>query len=340
MYAQQKYQALRWRGSRLERDEPLRNQVLLRLGQGWSPEQIAGRFKLEHQRTIISHESIYRFIYAQLARTKDYKWRHYLPRAKWRRGYRGRKGGSPASFIHKRRSIDERPHSVLSRTSPGHWEADLMLFRTYGHAVLALHERYSRILIAVRPEGKASAPIANAMSQILGQFPPRWRRSVTFDNGTEFALHHQLHELGVDTFFCDVRSPWQKGGVENAIGRLRRTLPRKTDLASVSDERFVQLIQAYNNTPRKCLNFKTPAEVFLHQALHLQCESTFPRPREKAPLIPSPSAVVYLLFPFPLDGGRLGWGCWGWGTMQRLKSTSAGTKSLPPHAVILRSEAT
>ena len=93
---------------------------------------------------------------------------------------------------------------------------------------------------------------------------------MTFDNGTEFAKHYRLHELGMETFFCDVRSPWQKGGVENAIGRLRRSLPRKTNLATLSDEEFERLFLVYNNTPRKCLGFRTPAEVFLSQALHLK----------------------------------------------------------------------
>ena len=102
------------------------------------------------------------------------------------------------------------------------------------------------------------------MASILAPLPPQWRQSVTFDNGTEFARHHQLHALGIQTFFCDVRSPWQKGGVENAIGRMRRFLPRKTDLAALTQERFCQLV-AYNNTPRKCLGYNTPAEVFSSQ---------------------------------------------------------------------------
>ena len=203
-------------------DETLCARVLSHLAQGWSPEQVAGRLELEAGRVVISYESIYRFIYGQLARTKDYRWRHYLPRGKSKRGWRGRKGGSPASFMAMRRPIAERPQSAGDRRTPGHWEADLMLFRTYGHAVLTMHERHSRILIAVRPPGKASSPIASAMSQVLGQLPPQWRRTVTFDNGTEFALHYRLHDLGIETFFCDTYSPWQKGGVENAIGRLRR----------------------------------------------------------------------------------------------------------------------
>ena len=234
---------------------------------------------MESGSTVISHESIYRFIYGQMARKKDYSWRHYLPRAKSKRGWRDHKGGSPASFMAKRRPITERPQSAADRRTPGHWEADLMLFRAYGHAVLTMHERHSRILIALRPPGKASRPIAAAMSQVLGQFPPEWRRTVTFDNGTEFALHYQLHDLGIETFFCDTYSPWQKGGVENAIGRLRRTLPRKTDLAALPQKRFTQMIQAYNNTPRKCLDYRTPAEIFLDRVLHLKCESTCPPAR-------------------------------------------------------------
>ncbi len=151
-----------------------------------------------------------------------------------------------------------------------------MLFATYGQAVLALHERHSRLLIAVRPPGKSAAPIAKFMKKILAPLPPQWRQTVTFDNGTEFARHYDLHALDIETFFCDTYSPWQKGGVENAIGRMRRTLPRKTDLATLSDDRFVQLVQAYNNTPRKCLNYKTPAETFWNEVLHFKCEFSFP----------------------------------------------------------------
>ena len=148
---------------------------------------------------MISHESIYRFIYGQLARTKDYSWRHYLPRAKSKRGWRGRKGGSPASFMAHRRPVAERPQEAADRQTAGHWEADLMLFRTYGQAVLILHERHSRLLIALRVAGKAADPIARAMAEVLAPLPPQLRQTVTFDNGTEFARHYQLHTLGIQT---------------------------------------------------------------------------------------------------------------------------------------------
>ena len=265
---------------------------------------MAGRLALEAGRTVVSHETIYRFIYAQIARKKDYSWRHYLPRAKSKRGWRGRKGGNPASFIQLRRPLSERPadasgrdasgrdasgrdasgRDASGRDTPGHWEADLMLFGRQGQTVLGRHERHSRLLIALRQPGKAADPVASAMTQVLASFPAPWRRTVAFDNGTEFARHHRLHALGVQTFFCDTHSPWQKGGVENAIGRMRRTLPRKTDLAELPDGRFDQLVRSYNNTPRKCLGYYTPAEIlsdyFTNQVLHLKCESSFPLSRE------------------------------------------------------------
>ncbi len=154
-----------------------------------------------------------------------------------------------------------------------------MLFKTHGQAVLTLHERFSRLLIAVRAPSKASEPIAKAMWKMLAPLPEPWRQTVTFDNGTEFARHYDLHKLNIETFFCDTYSPWQKGGVENAIGRMRRTLPRKTDLAALPNDRFIKLVRAYNNTPRKCLDFQTPAEIFLDEVLHFKCESTHPLPR-------------------------------------------------------------
>lgn len=98
--------------------------------------------------------------------------------------------------------------------------------------------------------------------------------------GTEFARHYDLNAIGIDTYFCDPHAPWQKGGIENAIGRMRRFLPRKTDLASLDDNDFTKLIAAYNATPRKCLDWKTPAEAFSQHLLHFKRESTFPLSRE------------------------------------------------------------
>ena len=141
---------------------------------------------------------------------------------KSKRGRRQRGRSSPASFIAHRRPLSERPAAAADRQTFGHWEADLMQFGRSGQAVLALHERHSRLLIAVRLASKAAAPVAEAIAAILGPLPPEFRQTVTFDNGTEFAHHYELHPWGIATYFCDTYSPWQKGGVENGIGRMRR----------------------------------------------------------------------------------------------------------------------
>ncbi|MDA0338514.1 MAG: IS30 family transposase [Proteobacteria bacterium] len=188
--------------------------------------------------------------------------------------------GSSADFIKHRVSFKERPLEALDRQSPGHWETDLMLFSLYGQAILTLHERTSRLLIAARPASKAADPIAQIMAQILEPIPKDLRQTITFDNGTEFAHHYTLNDIGIRTFFYDTRSPRQKGGVENAIGRMRRTLPGRTDLAKLDDETFTATVRAYNNTPRKCLDYNTPAETFCNNLLHFECESTAPPARE------------------------------------------------------------
>ncbi len=114
-YAQKQAAARRWKGSRLERNAKLRELVLDGLQGGWSPEQVAGWLKRHKEAITVSHETIYRFIYAQIRRTNDGAWRHYLPRAKYKRGWRAKAGGSPASFIKGRVSIALRPDSVEKR---------------------------------------------------------------------------------------------------------------------------------------------------------------------------------------------------------------------------------
>ncbi len=252
----------RWDGRfKLARQPDLRTRVGESLAMGHSPEQIAGRLALDHGRVIISHESIYRFIYHRTAQ-KDY-WHRLLPRHKLRRGRRRRPGGSPASFIQHRRAITERPAEVEGRKVPGHWEADFMLFARYGQGLLVLHERQTRFSMVAHPPDRKAVLTARTIAHLLAKLPWALRKTISFDNGTEFAEHHTLHQiLGVQTFFCDPHSPWQKGGVENAIGRLRRTLPRKTDLNSIAPAALEQHVQRLNNTPRKCLDFKTPAEAF------------------------------------------------------------------------------
>ncbi len=272
-YADEQAWARRWRGSKLARQPALRQCVQDRLAMGWSPEQVAGRLARDNSSMRISHESIYRFIYAQIRRTNCYEWRHYLPQAKSKRGWR-RRSHRPIEHIKDRVSIDCRPKHVQNRRQCGHWEADLLHPRKSGAAILVAQERTTRFTKLAKQPSKHAQPIVDRIKRWFSTLPPEMRRSLTQDNGPEFFLHHQLNPSGVDTYFCDPHSPWQKGGVENTNGRLRRYIPRGTDPDSFSDADLQSLADRLNNTPRKCLGYKTPAEAFSNQLLHLKCEST------------------------------------------------------------------
>jgi IS30 family transposase len=266
---------------KLTRDQGLRQHVRERLEGGWSPEQIAGELRVQQGHCIISYESIYRFIYHR-SQQKDY-WHRLLPRRKSRRGHLEKRGGSPVDRIQDRVSIRDRPAEVAARDTAGHWEGDLMLFLRHSQALLITHERKSRLLLARRQPGKHALPVTQQLLRQFSALPRALRRTVTFDNGTEFAYHYRLNQkLGMATYFCDAHAPWQKGGIENAIGRMRRRLPRKTDLGTLSRADLNLLVAAYNHTPRKCLGFQTPAQVFRQQlkVLHFKRECTFRRTPE------------------------------------------------------------
>ena len=235
--------------------------VVDRLAMGWSPQQISGRLALERGSPVISHESIYRYVYYRSAQ-KD--WLHrLLPCRKFRRGRIRRGGVSALDKIRDRVSIHERCDAATGRHDPGHWEADLMMFGRHGQALLVMHERTSRFTFLKVMKGKHAAPVATALARMMSPLPDKIRQSVAFDNGPEFFLHHKLKEkFGMQGYFCDPRAPWQKGGVESLIGRLRRHLPRKTNILTVPEARIRRLQKQINTTPRRCLDYKTPDEVF------------------------------------------------------------------------------
>jgi IS30 family transposase len=272
-YANDQSWARRWRGSRLARQPVLRQFVLDRLAMGWSPEQVAGRLTRDKSSMRISHESIYRFIDAQIRRTNRFEWRHYLPHKKSKRGW-GRRLHRPIEHIKDRVSIDCRPAHVENRRQSGHWEADLLHPRKSGAAILVAQERTTRFILLGKQPGKHAQPVVDRIKLWFAALPPQLRRSLTQDNGPEFFEHHQLNPIGVKTYFCHPHSPWQKGSIENTNGRLRRYIPRGTDPDSFSDADLQDLAHRLNTTPRKCLGFKTPAEALANRMLHLKCEST------------------------------------------------------------------
>lgn len=271
----------RWRGSRLACQPTLRKLVLDYLAMGLSPEQVAGRLAHDKVTPSVSHESIYRFIYAQIPRTKDYRWRYYLPGKKFKRGS-GRKPRHPLNHIKNRVCISQRPAYIEKRCQLGHWEVDLLHPRKSGAAVLVAIERTTRFVLLAKMPGKHAQPITDQLATWFKAMPQSLRRTLTQDNGPEFAFHHQLNPLGIKTYFCHPHHPWQKGSVENMNGRIRRHIPLGTDPDSFTHNDLHGLADILNNTPRKCLGFKTPAELFLPnlQPLHFECESTFRRAPE------------------------------------------------------------
>lgn len=271
----------RWRGSKLERQQALRDHVLEHLALGQSPEQIAGRLALEQSSLRISHESIYRFINAQIVRTKDYTWRLYLAQGKSKRGW-GRRAATPVERIKNRVSITERPHFIEDRKQIGHWEVDLLHPRKSGACILVAIERSTRLVLLAKQNSKHAQPIADQLSTWFSAMPKPLRQTLTQDNGPEFSSHYLLNPLGMKTYFCNPHQPWQKGSVENMNGRIRRTIPLGTDPNSFDENHIKALQNRLNSTPRKCLGFRTPEELFMPhlKPLHFKRESTFPPARE------------------------------------------------------------
>ncbi len=229
---------------------------------GWSPEQIAGRMKLERHPMRVSHETIYRYAYSNDGRAEKF-YRH-LPEHRRRRRPRGTRKHHGRRFLEEL-AIAHRPEVIADRDQFGHWECDLVMFRKeFGKAnVTSLVERVSRFAVVLKNPDRQSKPVMEGLIDSLSPLPAEARRSITFDRGTEFtAWRHLKAGLGVDAWFCDPKSPWQKGTVKNTNNRLRRYLPRKADPTVFTDRYLRSICDRLNNTPRKCLGYQTPTEVF------------------------------------------------------------------------------
>jgi IS30 family transposase len=252
------YMHRRQRNAVIERDERLALFVRDRLAEGWSPQQISGWLHsgVETGLRAVAMETVYAFIY-RAGQKSDELWRYLTRRRRTRCALRTRPS---RDTIKNRVSIHDRPESVNNRSQIGHWEADLIICQRT-RPVLVLHERKSRVTLAARLAGKSAAETAGAIMAIFKRLDPILRQSITFDNDTCFARHTVLRDaLSMTTWFCDAYASWQKGGIENANGRLRRWLPRKTNLDEVSDEDIQEIVMTYNLTPRKCLAYITPIQ--------------------------------------------------------------------------------
>jgi IS30 family transposase len=268
----------RQRLGKLHRDQRLSTYVIERLKEAWSPEQISGYLRHHGGAGLrICHETIYQFVYSEAGRELGL-FRHLPSSHRQRRVRYARKPRGVT--IPPSNTIQKRPAHIGERTTFGHWEGDLLAFRKeFGKSNLTtLVERQSRYTVLIRNPDRNSTGVMTGVIQHLRSLPSPARQTITFDRGTEFARYSLLRQqLGIECYFCSPQAPWQKGSVENTNGRLRRFLPPDTDPSGLTPEMLGQICSRINNTPRKCLGFRTPQEVL---TCHLQ-EATSSDPMER-----------------------------------------------------------
>jgi len=226
----------------------------------WSPEQIAGRLPIDHPEESVHLETIYRYIYSP--RMKRFNYRKYLTiKRKKRMKKLGRKV-KRSGKIPNAQSIDLRSKVVAKRKQPGHWESDNMEGKKSDKTVASVTvERLARYTKLVKlKDRKSPTKVATVVKQI-NTFPPALKGTMTEDNGAENTNHEEFtKETNMPVFFCHSYHSWEKGTVENTVGRIRKFVPKGTSLDTVSDEEIRSIEERMNNTPRKCLNFMTPNE--------------------------------------------------------------------------------
>lgn len=245
---------------KLETNQVLHDYVEKKLKAGWSPQLIAGRLKErplpELNGATVSHEQIYEYIYQGEGRWEG--WWHHLHRARPKRKQRRARKQQAKTLIKQRISIDQRPETINCRVRFGDWESDLALFKKQKSGISVQYERKAMLTRIHKVQNKSAEENEQAIRRSMDSLPEYLFRSMTFDNGTENSCHSNLN---LQTFFCDTYSAWQKGGVENTIGIIRRYLPRETDLSMISDEQIEFIQETINNRPRKKLRYLTPNEV-------------------------------------------------------------------------------
>lgn len=224
----------------------------------WSPEQVAGRLPLDHPdnpEMRISHTTIYRWLRQErLEQAAQIRLRHEGHRHGETRG-KGKFSGI--------RTLRQRGREIQRRTRIGDWELDTILSAAHSSTagLLTLCDRKSRYcVITLLQRCQSNRHVFRALASIAQRYPCH---SFTADQGTEFACFPRVEkELGIPMYFCSPSSPWQKGSVENLNGLIRESFPRGTNFAEVSEEDVQHVMFLLNNRPRKCLNWRTPAEVF------------------------------------------------------------------------------
>jgi IS30 family transposase len=252
-----------------------------RWAKSWSPEQISHRLTVDFpddETMRISHEAIYQALYIQGRGALKRELVACLRTGRALRVPRARTRGRGKKFVTPEILISQRPAEVEDRAVPGHWEGDLIV-GLESSAIGTLVERTTRFTLLLhlpRMEGHGDEPrvkngpalaghgaeaVRDAIAEVIGTLPDHLRRSLTWDQGAEMAQHAQLRiDSGLEIYFCDPHSPWQRGTNENTNGLLRQYFPKGTDLARYSQDELDAVAQTLNTRPRKTLDWKTPAE--------------------------------------------------------------------------------
>ncbi len=245
----------------------LRAKVEAKLADKWSPEEISGwlaRTYPNNPELQVSHETIYQSLFVQGKGALRHELHVCLRSGRaMRRNKKYSKSGHGMGKIKNMVMISERPAEVEDRAVPGHWEGDLIMGKGFT-SIGTLVERQTRYVILLRlPKGHGAESVREAMSKRIVTLPAQLRRTLTWDQGPEMSEHVRFTvDTGVQVYFCDPRSPWQRGTNENTNGLLRQYLPKGTDL-SVHDQRQLDAIaRSLNRRPRKTLGFMSPSEAF------------------------------------------------------------------------------
>lgn len=247
----------------LARRERLKEWVAEKLRENWSPRQIdvgLQRAFPDDTTMRVSHETIYRSLFVQTRGVLKAELTQHLRRAgRWRHARKAKR--SPADTIPNAVSIRERPAEATDRAVPGHWEGDLIMGGNSSQ-IATLVERHSRFVMLVKLDSKDTNTVTKALASKIRKLPAELRRSLTWDRGTEMSAHRDFTiATDVQVYFCDPRSPWQRGSNENTNGLLRQYFPKGVDVSRHSQAHLNRVARQLNERPRETLNWKTPHEV-------------------------------------------------------------------------------
>jgi IS30 family transposase len=255
--------ARRPRPAKLARNARLRSLVETQLAARWSPQQIARRLRQDHPHDPemwVSHETIYQSLFVQGRGALRTELARYLRTGRGRRRSHG--GPTPGGGLRDMVLISERPAEVDDRAVPGHWEGDLLIGKMNRSAIGTLVERQTRFVILVAlPGGRSPEHVRTRLAEQIATLPAQLRRTLTWDRGKEMAEHARFTiETGVQIYFCDPHSPWQRGSNENTNGLLRQYFPKGVELSGYSQAELDVIAAELNDRPRQTLGWMKPSE--------------------------------------------------------------------------------